>query len=86
MSREFTPDMLRRQETCVSLCNLLLKLRWIRTASLSSGGIVPRVTIAKVKPFIPRERSNVKHSIADYLRLPQSTPFPALMRVLHWLC
>ena len=38
-----------------------------------------------VTPFIPRERPNVKHAIAGYLRLPQPTSAPALMRVLHWL-
>ena len=39
-----------------------------------------------VTPFIPRERPNVKHAIAGYLRLPQPTSAPALMQVLHWLC
>ena len=39
----------------------------------------------KGNSFIPRERPNVKHSIAGYLRLPRPTPAPALMRVLHWL-
>ena len=38
-----------------------------------------------VTPFIPRERPNVKHAIAGYLRLPRPTSAPALMRVLHWL-
>ena len=33
-----------------------------------------------VTPFIPRERPNVKHAIAGYIRLPQPTPAPALMR------
>ena len=33
--------------------------------------------------FIPRERPNVKHTIVGYLRLPQPTPAPALMRKLH---
>ena len=36
-----------------------------------------------VTPFIPRVRPNVKHAIAVYLRLPQPTPAPALMRELH---
>ena len=35
-----------------------------------------------VTPFIPRERPNVKHAIAGYLRLPRPTSAPALMRVL----
>ena len=34
-------------------------------------------------PFIPREKPNVKHAIGGYLRLPQPTPAPALMRELH---
>ena len=38
-----------------------------------------------VTPFIPRERPNVKHAIAGYLRLPRPTSAPTLMRVLHWL-
>ena len=38
-----------------------------------------------ITPFIPRERPNVKHAIAGYLRPPQPTSAPALMRVLHWL-
>ena len=49
-----------------------------------SGRIVPRVTKGKVTPFIHRERHNVKHSIAGYLRLPRPTPAPALMMELHW--
>ena len=36
-----------------------------------------------VTPFIPRERPDVKHAIADYLRLPQPTPAPAPMLELH---
>ena len=38
-----------------------------------------------VATFIPRERPNVKHAIAGFLRLPKPTSAPALMRVLHWL-
>ena len=52
---------------------------------LSSGRIVPRVTIGRVTPFIPCERPYVnKHAIARYIRLPRPTPVPALMRELHW--
>ena len=54
------------------------------TAPLSSGQIVPRVTIGRVTPFIPRERPNGKHSIAYHLGLPWPTPAPALMQELHW--
>ena len=36
-----------------------------------------------VTPFIPRERPNVEHTIPGYLRLPQPTPAPALMREWH---
>ena len=56
----------------------------LRGISLSSGRIVPRVTIGRETPFIPRERPNVKHSIAGYLGLPQPTPVPALMQKMHW--
>ena len=38
-----------------------------------------------ITTFIPRERPNVKHAIAGYLRLPRPTSASALMRVLHWL-
>ena len=55
------------------------------TAPLCSGRIVPRVTIGRGTPFIPRERHNVKHSIAGYLRLPRPALAPALMPELHWL-
>ena len=39
------------------------------TARLSSGRIVPRATITRVTPFIPRERPNVEH----YCRLFKTT-------------
>ena len=68
---DIPPDMPRQPETWISLCNLMLKLRDICKASLSSGQIVPRVTIARVTPFITRDRPNVKHSIAGYSMLPQ---------------
>ena len=77
--------MPRRPDTWVSVCNLILKLEAFRTAPLSSGRIVPRVTIAGVTTFITLERHYVKRSIAGYLRLQQPTPVPALMRELHWL-
>ena len=77
-------DMPRRSETWVSLCKLMLKLAFC-TTPLSSGRIVPRVTIAGVTLFIPRERPNVQHSIG-YSRLPQPSPAPALMRELHLHC
>ena len=54
-----------------------------RTGLLSSGWIVSRVTIGRVTAFIPRERPDVKHSIVSYLRLPRSTPPPAVMREVH---
>ena len=43
--------MARQPETWVSLCNLMLAFR---TAPLSSGWIIPRKTIGRVTPFIPR--------------------------------
>ena len=62
------------------------------TTPLSSGRIVPRVTIARVTLFIPRERPNVQHSIVGFSRLPQPTPAGAALalllsggtRVCHW--
>ena len=79
---DLPPDMPKRPETWVSLCNLMLKLRGI---SRSSSRIAPRVTIGRVTPSIPCERPNViKHAIAGYLRLSWPTPAPALMRELHW--
>ena len=53
-------------------------------APLSSGRIVPRITIGRITPFIQNEGPNGKHSIAGYLRLPRPTPVPALKRELHW--
>ena len=51
-----------------------------RAAPISSGRIVPRVTIGRLTPFIPRGRLN---TIAGYLRLPQPIQAPALMRLLQ---
>ena len=53
-----------------------------------SRGSTPRIAQTagdslRVTLFIPRGRPNVKHAIAGYLRLPQPTPAPALMRELH---
>ena len=81
-------DMLRRPETWVSLCNLMLKLRGISRSSIILWLEIPQSTNRKdnslwVTPFIPRERPNVKHAIAGYLKLSQPTPAPALMRELH---
>ena len=81
------PDMTRRRETWVSLCNLMLKLRGISRSSAIFGSDSPQSNNRKdnslwVTPFIPRERPNVKHDIAGYLRLPQPTAVPALMQEL----
>ena len=87
---DIPPDMLRRPETWVSLCNLMLKLCGILRSSAILGSDSPQSNNRKdhflwVTPFIPREKPNVKHAIAGYLRLPRPTSAPALMRVLHWL-
>ena len=68
----------------------MLKLRGISRSSPILGSDSPQSNNRKdnslwVTPFIPREKPNVKHAIAGYLRLPRPTPAPALMRVLHWL-
>ena len=87
---DIPPDMPRRPKTWVSLCNLMLKLCDISRSSAILGLDSPQSNNRKdhslwVTPFIPRERPNVKHAIAGYLRLPRPTSAPALMRVLHWL-
>ena len=97
---DLPPDMPRRPETWVSLCNLMLKLCGISLSSAILGSDSPQSNNRKdnslwVTPFISRERPNVKHAVAGYLRLQQPTPAPALMRelapqlsggtgVLHW--
>ena len=87
---DIPPDMPRRPETWVSLYNLMMKLCGILRSSAILGSDSPQSNNRKdhslwVTPFIPRERPNVKHAIAGYLRLPRPTSAPALMRVLHWL-
>ena len=74
----------------VLLCNLMLKLRGISRSSAILGSNSPQSNNRKdhslwVTLFTPRERPNVKHAIAGYLRLPWPTSAPALMQVLHWL-
>ena len=88
---DIPPDMPRRPETWVSLYNLMMKLCGISRSSAILGSDSPKCNNRKdhslwVTPFISRERPNVKHAIAGYLRLPRPTSAPALMRVLHWLC
>ena len=46
-SGDLPSDMPRRPETWVSLCNLMMALR---AALLSSGLIVPRVTMGRITP------------------------------------
>ena len=70
--------------------NLMMKLFGILRSSAILGSDSPQSNNRTdrslwVTPFIPHERPNVKHAIAGYLRLPQPTSAPALMRVLHWL-
>ena len=87
---DIPPGMPRRPETWVfpvqfnaeSLWHFA-QLRYPRVDSLQSNN--RKDNSLWVTPFIPRERPNVKHAIAGYLRLPQPTSAPALMRVLHWL-
>ena len=73
--------MRRRPETWVSLYNLLMKHRGISRSSAILGSDSPQSNNRKdnslwVTPFIPRERPNVKHAIAGYLRLPRPTSAP----------
>ena len=79
---DLSPDMPRRPETRVSLCNLMLKPHGILLSSAILGSDSPqsnnrRDNSLRVTPFIPRERPNVKHAIVGYLRLPQPTPCSA---------
>ena len=66
--------MSRRPETWVSLYNLMMKHRGISRSSAILGWDSPQSNNRKdnslwVTPFIPRERPNVQHAIAGYLRL-----------------
>ena len=65
----------------------MMKLFGILCSSAILGSDSPQSNNRKdhslwVTPFIPRERPNVKHAIAGYLRLPRPTSAPALMRVI----
>ena len=67
------------------LYNLMMKLCGISRSSAIFGSDSPQSNNRKdhslwVTLFIPRERPNVKHAIAGYLRLPWPTSAPALMR------
>ena len=80
---DLPPDMPRRPETWVSLCNLMLKHRGISRSSAILGSDSPQSNNRKdnslwVTPFIPRERPNVKHAVALPLLLSGRT------RVRHW--
>ena len=71
MFRGSTP---RRLETWVSLYNLMMKHRGISRSSDILVSDSPQSNKKKDNnlcetPFIPRERPNVKHAIAGYLRL-----------------
>ena len=84
---DLPPDMPRRLETWVSLCNLMLKHHDIPRSSAILGSDSPQNKNRKdnsswITPFIPRERPNVKHAISGYKMLPQPTSAPALMWVL----
>ena len=86
---DLPPDMLRRSETWISLCNLMVKLCGISRSSAILGSDSPKSNNGKdnslwVALFIPLERPSVKPAIAGYLRLPQPTPPPSLMRELHY--
>ena len=66
----------------------MLKLHGILRSCAILGWNSPRSNNKKdnslwVTPFVSRERPNVKHAIAGYLKLPQPTPALALMRELH---
>ena len=80
---DILPDMPRRPERVfpVQLCGILRSLAILGSDNPQSNN--RKDNSLWVTPFIPRERPDVKHAIAGYLRLPQPTSAPALMRVLH---
>ena len=84
MSEDIPPDMPRRPETWVMLCNLMLKLCGISRSFAILGSDSPQTNNREdnslwVTPFIPREIPNVKHAIAGYLRPPLLTQAKALI-------
>ena len=48
-----SPDMLRRPETCISLCNLMLKLRGISHSSAMLGSDRPQSNNSKGNSIYP---------------------------------
>ena len=58
----------------------MLKLHGISHSSGILGSDSPQSNNKKGNSIQLRERPNVKHAIASYLRLPRPTPAPALMR------
>ena len=75
---DLPPNMPGRPETWVSLYNLMMKHRGILRSSAILESDSPKSNNRKdnsfwVTPFIPRERPDVKHAIAGYLRLPRPT-------------
>ena len=70
---DLPPDITRRPETWVSLCNLMLKLRGISRSSAIIGSDSPQSNNRKdnclwVTLFIPLQGPNVKHAIAGYFK------------------
>ena len=70
---DLPPDMPRRPETFVSLCNLMLKLRGISRFSAILWSDSPQSNNRKdnplwVTPFIPLERPNVKHTMVGLFK------------------
>ena len=75
MSRDKRFKTIIRFQSVVVVVNHCFKSLF-GTKALSSGRIVPIVTIGRITPiwvtlFIPRERPNVKQAIAGYLRPPR---------------
>ena len=83
---DLPPDIPRRPEIWVSLCNVMLKLHGISRSSAILRSDSPQNNNMKGNSMhSPYERPNViKHAIAGYLRLQRPTQAPALMRELQW--
>ena len=90
MSRGYTPRHAQTAEDLGFAVQFNAETHGISRSSAILGLDSPQSNNRKdhslwVTPFIPRERPDVKHAIAGYLRLPRLASAPALMRVLHWL-
>ena len=84
MSRESTPRHAQTARDLDIAVQFNAETAWHLHSSAILGSDSPQSYNRKdyslwITPFNPRERPNVKHAIACYLRLPRPTSVPALM-------